>query len=307
MIDITTTLDALDISGQVRGDEFVGHCPKHKERTGNEDVHPSWSINLETGLFLCFSCGYRGSIITLIADLKGVSLDEAKSMPVKSDLQTTVSRIPGTHIKVTRPALMTEARLSRFSDAPRWARNRRRLTHASCSLYGVRWNFVSESWILPIRESSDGSLMGWQEKAETGRSFRNFPTGIKKSNTLFGYDIFDGGSMIVVESPLDAVRLHSAGFTGAVATFGAIISRSQIHMMSAADDVVFALDNPHTDAAGRKSSMQLLTATRGILKSVRFFEYSGISAKDPGDMSTKEITVGLHGARSRAFGESAIA
>lgn len=306
MIDVLTTLQSLGIEGQPRGDEFVGHCPMHEQRTGRQDAHPSWSINVETGLFLCFSCGYRGSIITLIADLKGVGLEEARTLTVRPDLGTALSRIPGAYRPASRPEPMSEARLSRFSEPPRWARIKRNLTTPSVQFYGVKWNYLTDSWIIPIRDCVDASLMGWQEKSETQRIFRNFPTGIKKSRTLFGYDVFPGGRMIVVESPLDAVRLHSQGLAGAVATFGAVVSRAQVMLMSAADEVVFALDNPFTDDAGRKSSIQLLTETKGVLKSVRFFDYSGIEAKDPGDMTPDEIEQGIRRARSRAYGEAAV-
>lgn len=306
MIDVETTLDSLGIDGQVRGDEFVGHCPMHFRRTGREDSHPSWSINMETGLFICFSCGYRGSIITLIADLRGISFDEAKTYTARVDIATSIARIPGAYTPAQKPDLMGESRLSRFSDPPRWARQKRHLSSDGCLAYSLRWNFISDSWIIPIRDPADNQLLGWQEKSETERIFRNFPVGVKKSRTLFGYDIFHGGRMIVVESPLDAVRLYSEGVSGAVATYGAIVSKSQVLLMSAADEVVFALDNPITDDAGRKSSIQLLTETRGVLKSVRFFDYSGIEAKDPGDMTPEQIERGLSSARSRAYGERAV-
>ena len=307
MVDVEATLYALGIEGRTSGDELTGNCPMHVRRTGREDVHPSWSINLRSGLFNCFSCGYRGSIVTLISDIKGVDFESAKSLTVKPDLMSSVSRIPGAYTSVPRPEPMSESRLSRFSVPPKWARQRRTLTRDSALIYGVRWNFDEDSWIIPIRDAADNSLLGWQEKSETTRSFRNFPTGIRKSTTLFGYDVFSGGRMVVVESPLDAVRLWSEGVTGAVATYGAIVSKSQILLMSAADEIVFALDNPLVDLAGRKSSVQLLTETKGVLRSVRFFDYSGLTAKDPGEMSLDEITLGIKRAKSRAYGERAIA
>lgn len=306
MIDVLSTVESLGIDGQIRGSEFVGHCPMHRERTGREDAHPSWSINTDTGLFICFSCGYRGSIITLIADLKGVGFEEAKGLTVRPSLQDSLARIPGASIKYTAPEPISESRLYRYSPPPRWARSRRRLSKEACEIFGVRWNYVSDSWIIPIRDAESGSLIGWQEKSETQRVFRNFPVGVKKSRTLFGYDVFTGGRMVVVESPLDAVRLYSEGVPGAVAAFGAVVSKSQVFLMSAADEVVFALDNPMSDNAGRKSSIQLLDETKGVLKSVRFFDYTGIDAKDPGDMTHDQIEQGIQRARSRAFGRSAI-
>lgn len=308
MIDIEITLERLGIEGRYSGGEMVATCPMHYQRTGRYDAHPSWSINLDTGLFICFSCGYKGSILTLIADLKGLSdFEDAKQWAVKRDISESIARIPGAYqVASPPPEAMTESRLGRFTFPPMWARRRRAVSRAACERYGVLWNYSSDSWILPVRAPYDGALMGWQEKSETERIFRNFPTGIKKSRTLFGIDAFDGGRMVVVESPLDAVRLHTEGVTGAVATYGAIVSKAQIMLMSAADEVVFALDNPFIDNAGKKASIQLLSETKGVLKSVRFFDYRGIDAKDPGDMTHDEIERGIQQARSRAYGEAAL-
>ena len=301
-VDVLATLERLGIEGKESGDEFIAACPKHFERTGRYDAHPSWSINLNTGLFLCFSCGYRGSLFTLVMDTEGVAdIEVAKEFVVKGSLQNSIERIPGAYRPVVNRTGVPESRLGAYTTAPSWALRSRRVTATACAHYGVLWSTYDESWILPIRDH-DGLLLGWQEKSQTDRHFRNFPTGVKKSDTLFGYHKFTGGQMVVVESPLDAVRLYSEGITGAVAVYGAIVSRKQIQLMTAADEVVMALD---ADEAGRKASKELLQSTRGVLKAVRFFAYDG-SAKDPGDMDHDQIYGGITAARSRVLGEKAL-
>jgi len=302
VLDVLSTLDRLGIDGKESGDEFVAPCPQHFERTGRADSHPSWSINLNTGLFLCFSCGYRGSLYTLVMDIEGVAdVETAKDFVVRGNLQNSIERIPGAYRPVVLRTGIAESRLGAYTTPPAWALRSRRVTATACAHYGVLWSTYDESWILPIRDH-DGLLLGWQEKSQTGRQFRNFPTGVKKSETLFGYHKFSGGQMVVVESPLDAVRLYSEGITGAVAVYGAIVSRKQIQLMTAADEVVMALD---ADEAGRKASRELLQSTRGVLKAVRFFAYDG-SAKDPGDMESDQILGGISEARSRVLGEKAL-
>jgi len=79
MIDVERVLLSLDISLTAqRGDEVQGLCPMHKSRTGKEDVHPDWWINSVTGVHFCFSCGYKGNIYTLVADVKGMDYFDAK-------------------------------------------------------------------------------------------------------------------------------------------------------------------------------------------------------------------------------------
>lgn len=303
MIDVRATLERLGIEGRESGDELVAACPQHLARTGRTDAHPSWSINLSTGLFLCFSCGYRGSLYTLVMDIEGApDIQTAREFVVKGSLRNTLSRIPGAYVPARPRSGVPEFELSGYSPPPLWACRQRDVDAASCAHYGVLWDLYEESWILPIRDH-DGLLMGWQEKSQVGRMFRNHPPGVKKSSTLFGYHVFEGGQMIVVESPLDAVRLHSVGLTGAVATYGAIVSQQQIRLMTAADEVVMALD---ADAAGRKASRELLTQTRGVLKSVRFFTYKDDECKDPGDLTSEQILTGIAEAKSRVLGEKAL-
>src|SRR5690554_6901477 len=55
----------------VPGNQQVS-CPWH------EDRRPSASVNLERGLFHCFTCGMGGDIYALIMKDRGISFAEAK-------------------------------------------------------------------------------------------------------------------------------------------------------------------------------------------------------------------------------------
>ena len=54
--------------------ELTCLCPFHYEE------HPSFGINLETGLYGCFSCGEKGNIVTFIAKMNGITSAEASKM-----------------------------------------------------------------------------------------------------------------------------------------------------------------------------------------------------------------------------------
>jgi hypothetical protein len=299
VIDVVATLRRLGIEGREYGRELSASCPMHRERTGRDDANPSWSINTKSGMHLCYSCGYKGSLVSLINDLNGDVQDaeEARSWLVRPGLSKKVT-LPDLTRALTGPSLLDESLLGRFTQPPSWALKERRITGEACEEFGVLWEPLNDAWILPIRDPYTFGLMGWQEKSQTTRRFRNHPTGVKKSRTLFGLHVFTEGRMIVVESPLDAVRLWSEGIIGAVSVFGAAVSAQQLTLVSN-DEVVFALDN---DDAGRKASERLLQETKGVLRSVRFFNYSGIDAKDIGDMTLDQILQGLHAAKSRAYG-----
>lgn len=61
-------IPSLRISGQR---EALGLCPFH------DDHHPSLSVNLETGLYRCFSCGAKGDVFTFIQEIRAVDFPRA--------------------------------------------------------------------------------------------------------------------------------------------------------------------------------------------------------------------------------------
>ena len=306
----------LGIETTQRGDELLGLCPMHLERTGKEDNNPSWSMNAETGVHHCFSCGYKGTLLTLVGEIKEfttqwgrVDFDAAKDW-LRSNIEVNFEYLArqleearNSYVPIPAPVGMSEARLSIFdSVAPDWALSARDLTEDGCTLYSVKWNPSKNSWITPIRDPQSGKLMGWQEKSQTERFFRNRPTGVAKSKTLFGLDAFKGGTMIVVESPLDAVKLASLGVFGGVSTFGASISAEQIRLMKSADKLILAMDN---DAAGKKASADLLERTRKEGMECWFLNYQGSEYKDIGDMPEDLVHYCLEGSKHSVFGEAA--
>jgi len=279
-----------------RGDEVQGYCPMHVQRTGKEDRNPSWYINSETGAHICFSCEYRGNVVSLVSSIRDISYDEALDwLSTGGDLLEAFERATNKPKQVFEDLVyISEASLSAFIDPPAHALKARGLRLSAAQQYGLKWDAQTDSWIIPIRDPSTSQLQGWQLKAFSGRHFRNYPVGVKKSNSLFGYEQYAGGDMIVVESPLDVVRLASVGITGGVAVYGAIISDVQLKYLLNADRLVFALD---ADDAGKASSMNVIRCTESHNFEAWFFDYSGTPMKDVGGMSKQEIIDGIASAK----------
>jgi DNA primase len=291
-----------------RGSEVNGLCPMHKKRTGKEDRRPSWWINTETGAHICFSCGYKGNIYTLIADVKGIDyhdardyIDDTAEKPIDS-LMKRIKELPQ-YVKAEPEQIqMSEARLAVYTDAPDIELKKRFLTREAVNAHGVRWDIKTESWILPIRDPFDLSLWGWQEKGARGRFFKNQPAGVKKSKTVFGGGkISTQKDLLVVESPLDAVRLTGLGYVS-ISTFGAIISEEQAKLMRTAPRIIAAFDN---DKAGHAANEQIRTFAYKYAMPLYYFNYTDIDAKDVGDMTEKEIDRGIKTSRASLFGKAA--
>ena len=294
-IDFPGLLLELDIeTAEVKGVEHYALCPFH------DDSRPTtFSVNGRSGAYFCFSCGERGGLIELIAHQRGLYLrtrgpNGEKILDYASAetwLRDKGQTLEGLHElpdwereqpQERRPE-MGEALLAIYTDPPVQPLLRRRLDLDACRQHGVLWYPKNRSWILPVRDPYSRGLWGWQEKQEYERGFSNYPPGIKKSRTLFGLDCLVGTRMVLVESPLDAVRLTSCGVTGAVSSYGAVVSEAQIDLiLEHADELVVAFDNPATDDAGKKASLEILS---GLSKRIdlRFLDYSS-GVKDIGDM-----------------------
>ena len=302
--EMERTLDALGIEYvDSRGSEIQGFCPGHIERVGHADNNPSWYINCDTGAHICFSCQYKGSLYSLIAYVNkfyseegGYDFERAKAWlneggELLEAFERAISKPKETFEELV---YVSEASLAAFVEPPIHALKSRGLTPEAAAHHQVLWDARRENWIIPIRNVYNGSLIGWQEKGFSGRYFKNCPTGVKKSNALFGFDRYTGGDMIVVESPLDVVRLTSIGITGGVSTYGSMISEQQLKNIKFADRIVFALDS---DEAGLTSSLKMLKASQDLGFESWFFEYADIDVKDVGGMSKTEVLKGISEAR----------
>jgi 5S rRNA maturation endonuclease (ribonuclease M5) len=292
-----------------RGSEILALCPGHKEITGKEDRSPSWWINSDTGAHICFSCGFKGNLWSLIATAQGLKdangfLDYADAKdwlylsfdniqlgpPEEEHEQESIFK------EVTN---ITESRLALFTLPPAHALSARGFTSQAAEKHQLLWDTVHSNWITVIRDPQSNKLLGWQEKGFSRRYFRNYPQGVEKSTTLFGFNKYTGGRMIVVESPLDVVRLESIGITGGVSTYGSMISNTQLELIKEADEVLFALDN---DESGINSSKKMLEHNFEAW----YFNYGHTDMKDVGAMSRIEILTGLDNAKHSVNGLGAL-
>lgn len=304
MSNVESTLTRLGIEViSERGAEIQALCPGHLSRTGKEDRNPSWYINSDTGAHICFSCGFKGSLQYLVCYMNGFFTSAGPDLKkagewlgdIANGLEESFKKAEAKKELVPEELeYISEATLKAFDNVPEGPLMARGLLPSAASAYGILWDTRNDNWIIPIRNPYTRDLMGWQEKGHRSRYFRNYPTGIRKSLAVFGYDLYDGGDMVVLESPLDAVRLRSVGIEGGVAIYGAIPSREQLNIIRSADRIIFALDN---DDAGKSSSHNLARMTFTHNFDAWFFDYSHTDQKDIGGMSKQEILTGFDNAQ----------
>ena len=302
MINLRDMLDAAGVQGlRETKDEIIGRCPGHLARIGREDQRPSWSVNKSSYLHFCFSCGYKGTLNQLLVELTGSApldlVDELRKqqflsrMAVREEPEATLEPIISEwslkNILVDVPAKLLELR---------W------LIRSAIDRYRVRWNRDTRQWVLPIWDTR-GTLIGAQYR-QSG-SVLTLPAGMPKSQTLFGYhETKDQDFGVLVESPLDAVRLFGLGIP-AFASLGAWVSKEQVILMARCFSyVILALD---ADKAGRDATAIVKPMLKRQGCACMEWNYTGLKdsegkpAKDVGDVPDDEALL-MAFDRTRSFG-----
>jgi hypothetical protein len=186
---------------------------------------------------------------------------------------------------------ITESRLSAFGEGyPVEDMKRRRLRRRPLQMMGVRFDDKIDAWILPIRDPDTKELRGWQVKA--GDWVRNHPTGVQKGRTLFGLDMVETDWVVVVESPLDVVRLYQLGIP-AVATFGSKWTEEQFNILRRFRCVVLAFDNDesgHKAVVGKakKPGLRDRLSEAGVIVKCVQWQYYEECGKDLGEFEFAE-------------------
>ena len=280
--DIVGALTELGFDDiRVNGEEAVVLCPYHDDRkVGN------FSVNTVTGVNHCFSCGESGQFIRIVQEVWACGRETAAlwcQTRAAKGVRRTEEPDKKTDDDTTQQ--MNEAKMALFTAPPFVELSKRSIGMAAACAYGVLWD--KDAWILVIRSPHTNELWGWQRKGTDGR-VRNHPRGVRKAETLFGINEATGAGAVLVESPLDVVRLRTAGIGSGVSSYGVHVSDVQLSLITERfDSLVVALDN---DAAGERLCEQLRRWKR---LPVTFFNYGKSKAKDPGEMSDEEIHWGV--------------
>lgn len=268
------------------GRELLGYCPVHHLKEGTEQHKPKWYMNAETGAWICFTCGQRGSLPYLVQALGG----DPDSI---EHLLTSAAVVKASRWVLDRDGNEVEERVmvdpvlfDAHPRPPQRVLDLKDVDEYTVARYNARWDPRGKCWMLPIY-SFDNQLLGWQEKSKG--YFKNVPDGVAKSEALFGWHTYRSGPLVVVESPLDAIRFASYGHP-AVATMGSYVSEMQTDHLATADRLVLAFDN---DDAGDHATEHVSS----VLKNhphLRFFQYPRRSrGTDPGELPPRQLLDGV--------------
>lgn len=302
--------------------EIRGYCPVHHLVKGRPDSNPSWYMNRATGAWLCFSCHQGGSLPYLVELLGGdnETLREVKREALGRTIQTIeelrAQRVDEEEdVEPAKPEIyISDYGFTRNPLPPKYIRKRRDIKGSVCERFNLRWNIEEKCFLIPLYDCATHTLIGWQEKASG--YFMNVPEGVDKSLCLYGYQQYSRGDLVVVESPLDVIRLggHTVADRpiNAVATMGSYVSKQQLDAIAAAvpdnASIILAFDD---DEAGDIATTHVYRALRAmhLAASLKVFKYplgnrraNGTHrwGKDPGELPIEYVVAGIETA-GRAF------
>jgi hypothetical protein len=288
--------DVLSALGKL-GIEIVGEdsdnwripCPAHLRRKGKEDRNPSCYVQKETGVFICFSCDFRGPFVRLVEELQDKGEDAAAEwVSAQGVVDRAVRLLAGeTYARKQREAEeVTESHLALFTEPPAKALESKRVSAEAARRFEILWDSRRRLWIFPIRDRK-GKLLGWQEKGKG--HFRNYPEGVQKGDSLFGLQALDGDEGVLVESPIDTAVLWTDGIAGGLASYGAILTPTQFGILG--DRLLRLVDAHDNDGDGRRERRKVFEYFHGTGIIVRYFDYGDLDPKqykDPGQMSAEQ-------------------
>ena len=296
MIKLSDVFRGLDAEGVLRdligaheiienGNELIHSCKLPFGMHKNGDSNPSASLNRESLLFNCFTCG-GGSIVWLVQNCLDVDRDTAAAE--LKNYADGLKVVPIEDFIDRLNKMFANEAQSRF-DIPvynerildRWITSTDYLTERGVSLQvqkemktgldrgrreiarvnGLESYVEVDRVVLP--HFINNRLVGWVARKTDNiegvakyKNSKSFP----RQYSLYNYDNVEGMQHVyVVESPMSVLVLKSRGVTNVVATFGAKVSKPQLDLLREFPKVTIFMDG---DAPGRSATHNLIDALR---------------------------------------------
>lgn len=321
---ITKILDALNIEYTERGPLFQGNCPIH-DHPGNGDNSTAFSWKEEANGWVCWSHGcddrWGGDVYGLVKGVLNISFKQSlefvldtltnQSVDISSEV-IQVSRNDSTRPHMHRTISETCLKfLEERYDYPIGSSLLDRgydpwiLREFEVGYWHQFGTFMNDRLVFPVRDH-EGFLIGftgrtvfpkdkWEKRGVKskwihGSHFIHWPTAdFLISSVLYNLnrakDSISDGSIILVEGPLDGIKLTQAGIHNWAAILG-VNNFSPPHrtlLINAGVNTLKIAFDP--DVAGQSATRRITELTED------FFHIEPISlpGKDPGDMTTDEL------------------
>jgi len=270
------------------GNDYIIFCPYH-----NNNRTPAGEVAKDSGLFFCFGCQTTKNLEEFIMHMSGRTYFEAvryiKSKETENDIEKLVNKTlvaPPEFVPYDELILKRLYNQLVASDKAKNYLRYRKIEMSSWSKFSLGYSEKQDSVTVPMH-SPDGMCIGFVARTIEGKDFKNTP-GLPKGKILFNlHRIKSSGTVYVVESSFDAIRLDQVGFP-AVATLGANVSNSQIRLLEKYfTNVVLIADN---DEAGSIMKDKLIEKLGSLVTIIRLDKnYKDIGAMEDAEIKKLEL------------------
>lgn len=286
-------LYGLDLHLKRRGDQLFGPCPLH-----GGDNQTAFRVNLERGLWRCFTACGGGDQVDLIRNIEHCSYSEAAR-----HLQRIISALPKAP-QAIRPSLPSrEQAFTPFTRSlalnPRchFLQNIKAILPAIAARFEAGTSCSStflKNTVAVRLHDMDGNPLGYcgrrldpNEVARFGKW--RFPKNFPKAQILYNAHRahrFQNHGIVLVECPWAVMRIAQAGFPNAVALLGTSLSQTQISWLSNANFILLMLDG---DLAGHRAALSIVDALGASIKLLQHRLFDNMEPEDLPEASLRSI------------------
>lgn len=284
---------SLGIQGFIAGKELRAKCPLH------HDNNPSFSLNVENGLWTCFAgCG-SGDFVRLVELVLDCNSQEAHDW-IREGKANSVEQLS----KALYESLFQKSETISEKSPEHWknifelAPNNvipnwflaRGFTWKTIFNWNIRYDNLNDAVIIPVYWH--GNLVGTvtRNTSQNLPKYQNSPN-LPRKNILYGEIFSSRREIIITEGILDALWLWQLGYN-VVSILGNIISSEQVDILEGYrfGEIILALDNDEAGQNGTKEAYSKLTKSGWLLPQIKHIEFPpGI--KDPQDCSPEEFAI----------------
>ncbi len=205
--EIHARVDIASLIGQYvqlkkRGNDLVGLCPFHGEKTPSFHVHP------DRGFFKCFGCGIGGDVIAFVQKMENVPFSDAvRLLGSKAGIQLEPENPFAARARTEREAIYEANRIAAAYFARMLETNAGRRARAYCDERGISKSTL-EKFTLGYAPDSWNGLVEELERERVGLSSAA-AAGLVKSGQRGYYDFYR-----------DRLMIPTYSTTGEVIAFG---------------------------------------------------------------------------------------
>jgi DNA primase len=267
-MNVEQVLNKKEVPFIPKGKDFIVRClnPEH------DDSNPSMRIDQITGIFNCFSCGYKGNIFSLYGEaVNGLSL---KRELLKRKIQDKAVETVG--LSIPRSAVPYVGN---------W-RNIRPETYTHFEAFQSHEEDYIGRLVFPIRDIS-GRIRAFCGRHTTGGTPKYYFTPRKAKLPIFPSPQPYEGTIILVEGIFDAINLYDKGITNASCIFGTNNfqpEKAALLKIQGVDTVIVMMDG---DEAGQKAAENIKKICEEADLKVKNLKLG--NDLDPGALSQKQV------------------